>query len=114
MAKLRLGMIGTGVAAQRLYLPAFQRLGRKLELVACTNRTRKKAEAYATLAGIPKVVDSAAELLGLPEVDAVLISLPIDAQPEMVLAALKAGKPVLSEKPIAPSLAAGRKLVKAA
>ena len=45
MAKLRLGMIGTGVAANRLYLPAFQRLGRKLELVACTNRTRKKAEA---------------------------------------------------------------------
>lgn len=114
MAKLRLGMIGTGVAANRLYLPAFQRLGRKLELVACTNRTIAKAEAYARLAGIPRVTDTPAELLALPEVDAVLISLPIDAQPELVLAALKAGKPVLSEKPVAPSLAAGRKLVKAA
>src|SRR5688572_27282868 len=28
MAKVRLGMIGTGVAARRLYLPAFQRLGK--------------------------------------------------------------------------------------
>src|SRR6187401_1420447 len=50
MAKLRLGMIGTGVAARRLYLPAFERLGRRLEIVACTNRTRSKAEQYAKLA----------------------------------------------------------------
>ena len=107
-------MIGTGVAARRLYLPALQRLEKKLELVACTNRTRKKAEHYAKLAGIPKVVGSAAELLALPEVDAVLISLPIDAQPALVLQALAAGKPVLSEKPVAPSLAAGRKLLEAA
>ena len=114
MAKLRLGLIGTGVAARRLYLPAFQRLGRKLQLVACTNRTRRKAEQYAKLAGIPTVVDTAEELLALPEVDAVLISLPIDAQPALVLQALAAGKPVLSEKPIAPSVAAGRKLIKAA
>jgi predicted dehydrogenase len=114
MARLRLGMIGTGEAAHRLYLPAFQRLGKKLEIVACTNRTRKKAEAYAKLAGIPKVVSSAAELLALPEVDAVLISLPIDAQPALVLQALAAGKPVLSEKPVAPSVAAGRRLLKSA
>ena len=107
-------MIGTGVAARRLYLPALQRLEKKLELVACTHRTRKKAEHYAKLAGIPKVVGSAAELLALPEVDAVLISLPIDAQPALVLQALAAGKPVLSEKPVAPSLAAGRKLLEAA
>ena len=52
MAKLRLGMIGTGVAARRLYLPALQRLGKKIEVVACTNRTRRKAEDYARLAGI--------------------------------------------------------------
>jgi predicted dehydrogenase len=112
-AKLRLGMIGTGVAARQLYLPAFAALGKKLEVVACVNRTRKKAEAYARLAGIPTVVDTAEELLQLPEVDAVLISLPIDVQPEYVKKALAAGKPVLSEKPMAPSVAEGRKLVKA-
>jgi predicted dehydrogenase len=113
-AKLRLGMIGTGVAARLLYLPAFTALGKKLEIVACVNRTRKKAEAYARLAGIPRVVDTAEELIQLPEVDAVLISLPIDIQPEYVKKALAAGKPVLSEKPMAPSVAEGRKLVKAA
>ena len=111
MAKLRLGMIGTGVAAHRLYLPAFERLGKKLEIVACTNRTRRKAEQYARLAGIPKVVDTARELIALPEVEAVLISLPIALQPELVKLALASGKPVLSEKPVAASVAQGRKLI---
>jgi predicted dehydrogenase len=111
-AKLKLGMIGTGVAARRLYLPAFQQLGKRLEVVACTNRTRAKAEAYAREAGIPKVVGSAEELIALPEVEAVLISLPIDVQPMVVALCLAAGKPVLSEKPVAPSVAAGKRLIK--
>jgi predicted dehydrogenase len=110
-AKLRLGLIGTGVAAQKLYLPAFRKLNEKLELCACTNRTRAKAEAYARSAGIPRVYDTADELIASPEVDAVLISLPIDAQPELVKQALAAGKPVLSEKPMAPSVKEGKKLV---
>jgi predicted dehydrogenase len=109
--KLRLGLIGTGVAAHRLYLPAWPKLRSKLELVACTNRSRMKAEEYAALAGIPRVVDSVDELLRLEDVDAVLVSLPIDAQPAVVLAALGAGKAVLSEKPVAPSVAAGKKLL---
>jgi predicted dehydrogenase len=66
------------------------------------------------MAGIPRVFDTADEHIASPDVEAVLISLPIDAQPALVLQALAAGKPVLSEKPIAPSVAAGRKLIKAA
>lgn len=112
--KLRLGLVGTGVAARDLYLPAFHQLERRIELVACANRRRSKAEAFARVAKIPKVVDTAEELVRLPEVDAVLLSLPIDAQPEYVLQALGAGKPVLSEKPVAPSVAAGKRLLKAA
>lgn len=113
MAKLRLGLIGTGVAARKLYLPAFQRLGDELEIVACANRTRKKAVQYARLAGIPRVVDTAEELMKLPEVEAVLISLPIDAQPALVERVLAIGKPVISEKPMAPSVAEGKRLLKA-
>jgi predicted dehydrogenase len=112
--KLQLGLLGTGVAARQLYLPAFQQLGKKLELVACANRRRARAEEYAKLAGIPKVVDTAEELLALPEVEAVLISLPIDLQPEYVLKALAAGKAVISEKPVAASVKQGTRLLKAA
>lgn len=113
---LRIGLLGTGVAANQLYLGGFQRLQADgtLALVACANRRREKAEKYAKLAKIPKVVASAEELIALPEVEALVISLPIDLQPRYVLAALKAGKPVLSEKPIGPSVAEGKKLLKAA
>ncbi|HTQ04885.1 MAG TPA: Gfo/Idh/MocA family oxidoreductase [Polyangiaceae bacterium] len=114
MPALRLGLLGTGVAAEKLYLPAFEELRGKVDVVACANRTRKKAERYARIARIPKVVDGADELFALPEVDAVMVSLPIDAQPEYVLRALAAGKPVLSEKPVGPSVAAAKRLIKAA
>ena len=112
---LRIGLLGTGVAAHDLYLPAFKKLEADgtFEIVACANRRRAKAEKYAKLAGIPLVVDGAEELFALPEVEAVVISLPIELQPEYVLAALKAGKAVLSEKPIAPTVAAGKKLLSA-
>ncbi len=111
---LRLGLLGTGVAARQLYLPAFRALTRRVEVVACASRRRKSAEAYARLAGIPKVVDDADELFALPEVDAVFISLPIDTQPEYVARALARGKAVLSEKPVGPSVATGRRLLKTA
>jgi predicted dehydrogenase len=112
--KLRLGLIGTGVAARQLYLPAFQRLTSKLSLVACANRRRARAEDYAKLANIPTVVDTAEELLALPDVEAVMVSLPIELQPEYVLKALRAGKPVISEKPVAGSVKQGKQLLKSA
>lgn len=113
-SQLRLGLIGTGVAARELYLPAFRDLERRLQVVACTNRTPEKARAYARLAGIPRVFGTADELLASPDVEAVFVSLPIDAQPEMVKKALAAGKPVISEKPVAPSVREGKKLLAAA
>ncbi|HTB35073.1 MAG TPA: Gfo/Idh/MocA family oxidoreductase [bacterium] len=114
MKPLRLGLIGTGIAAERLYLPRLQKLRGHLRLEACANRTRSKAVAFAKLAKVPLVFDTAEALLACPDLDAVLISLPIELQPAMVLKALRAGKHVLSEKPVAGSLAQGRALLKQA
>ncbi len=114
MRPLRLALLGTGLAARKLYWPALAGLGRSIQLVAVCNRSKAKAQAFARDTNTALVVDTAEELFALPGVDAVLISLPIDQQPRYVLKALKAGKHVLSEKPIAPSLAAGRALLKAA
>jgi len=114
MRPLRLGILGTGIAANKLYLPQLKKLGREIEVVACANRTRTKAVAFAKAAGVPLVLDSGEDLLAQPQVEAVVISLPIELQPAWVLRALKAGKHVLSEKPVAPDLASGRALLKAA
>lgn len=102
------------MAARELYAPALTELRGKVEVVACANRTRRKAESFARELGIETVVDDAEQLFQLSEVDAVLLSLPIESQPAYVMKALRSGKPVLSEKPIAPSVSAGRKLVRAA
>lgn len=111
---IRLGIVGTGVAARRLYLPAFENPKSRVELVACCNRDRKKAQSYAKLARIPKVTNTPEELIALPEVEGVLLSLPIEVMPRYVLHCLEEGKPVLSEKPVAPSLRAGKELLRAA
>jgi predicted dehydrogenase len=55
MRKLRLGIIGTGIAANDLYFPHFAKLRSRIDFVACANRRRSKAAAFAKRAGIPRV-----------------------------------------------------------
>ena len=47
MKKIRLGIIGTGMAWERLHYPAILELGDKYEIVALCNRTLKDAENFA-------------------------------------------------------------------
>jgi len=47
MKKIRLGVIGTGLAWERLHYPAIQELGDKYEIVSLANRTKKDAENFA-------------------------------------------------------------------
>lgn len=55
--------------------------------------------------------DGLSQLLKRDDIHAVIIALPIPKQPEIVELALKAGKHVLSEKPIAPDVAGAKKLI---
>ncbi|GAE87097.1 glucose-fructose oxidoreductase [Acetivibrio straminisolvens JCM 21531] len=47
MKKIRLAVIGTGLAWERLHYPAIKELGDKYEIVALCNRTREDAEEFA-------------------------------------------------------------------
>lgn len=80
--------------------------------------------AAATVAGIPgvRVADDRLELIKDPDIDALIVASSDDTHEDYVLACLAAGKPVLCEKPLAPTakgayrlveaeLAAGRRLV---
>jgi predicted dehydrogenase len=114
MKKIKLGLIGTGIAANDLYLPHFAKLRARFDFAACCNRRKAKAQAFAKKAGIPRVYDNYQEMLAEPDIDAVMISLPIALNAKVVLAALKAGKHVLCEKPIARDSREGAFLAKAA
>lgn len=112
--RLRIGLLGTGVAAWQLYKPAFAVTGEHLELVACANRTRSKAVKFAKAAGFARVEPAPEALFAAPDIDAVFISLPIEIQPNFVLEALRAGKAVLSEKPVAASVSQAKALISSA
>jgi predicted dehydrogenase len=112
MRKLRLGIIGTGIAANDLYFPWLEKLRSRIEIVAVANRRRSKAVLFAKRARVERVHESGEALLRDPGVEAVLLSLPIHLNARWVMKALRARKHVICEKPIAASVEEGRRLVR--
>ncbi len=98
--KVRWGILGTANIARWATIPGMK-LAKNAELVAIAGRSAEKAQRYAETFGIPKAYGSYDELLSDPEVEAVYIPLPNDIHIKWVTAALRAGKHVLCEKPLA-------------
>ncbi len=102
--RVRWGVLGAARIAREWVAPAIHMSDRG-ELVAVASRTPGKAAALAAPYGAVRLHDDYDVLLADPGVDAVYIPLPNDAHVAWTAKALRAGKHVLCEKPIA--LAAG-------
>ena len=111
MNPIKLGIIGCGIAARKLHYPALQKLKNKFEVIMVCNHTEPKAKSFAEMLGGVKYVLDYHELLANPEIEAVLIILPIHLNYRVTLDSLKAGKHVLLEKPIASNLEEARKML---
>lgn len=100
---IRLGIIGTGLAVEKLHWPALKRLSDRFQVTAFANHTKPKADHFAEYSQTPIDAYSADyhDLLARDDVDAVLISLPIDLLLTVTADALAAGKHVICEKPLA-------------
>lgn len=99
MEPLRIGVLGASrIAAAAIVAPA-RELGHRLVAVAA--RDRGRAEEFARTHGVERVVDSYAELVADPEVEAVYNPLANGLHAPWNLAAIAAGKHVLTEKPFA-------------
>ncbi len=84
------------------------------ELVAICDLDRARAERLAdSLGGVPVVTDLA-EILADPGLDAVAIATPARTHHAVVLSALRAGKHVVVEKPLADSRERGLEMVREA
>jgi predicted dehydrogenase len=115
MKKLRIGIIGCGAIAMEKHLPALAQIP-EVEIVAFTNTTRQKAEAAAAQFGTPNAIvySTVDELLADPNLDGVHICTRNDTHAKFSIQALKAGKHVMCEKPMANSIEDARKMVEAA
>jgi len=97
-APLRIGILGAArIADDGIVAPA-RALGH--ELVAVAARDRDRAAAFAAARGIARVHDSYAGLIADPDVDLVYNALVNSLHAEWNIAAPRAGKHVLSEKPL--------------
>lgn len=111
-APVRLALIGAGVFARDAYVPSLLRHPDTFRIAAIYSRNLANAQALAQQIPYPVAVsDDLPTLLAQPEIEAVAVLLPIPAMPDVIRQALAAGKHVLSEKPIAPTLAEGQSLL---
>lgn len=100
---MRFAMLGAGFWA-RYQLAAWRELG-DATCVAICNRTRSKGEELAREFGIPAVYEDPALLLEREELDFADIVTHPSTLAEMVRQVAARGLPVISQKPMAPSLA---------
>lgn len=99
MAALRIGILGAArIAVEGIVEPAGT-LGH--DLVAVAARDRNRAETFAAEHGVRRVHDTYADVLDDPDVDVVYNALVNSLHAQWNIAALRAGKHVLSEKPLA-------------
>ena len=111
MKKIKLGIIGCGIAAQGLHWPVLQELKDKFEITAICNHTEKKAQDFSKmLGGVPYVLDYH-HLLQRADVEAVDIVLPIQLNYQVTKDALEAGKHVIVEKPLAANLSEAKMML---
>jgi predicted dehydrogenase len=98
--KIQWGILGTATIAVEQVIPAIQH-SKYGEVLALASRNLERARASANKFHIPKYYGDYGELLADKQVQAVYIPLPNHLHVEWAIKALKAGKHVLVEKPIA-------------
>jgi len=97
---IRVGLIGYGYAGRTFHTPLI-RATPGLELVAVSSSRPERVTA--DLPGIA-VLPSPGDLLATPSIDLVVIAAPPDVHAPLAAGALRAGKHVVVDKPIAPTL----------
>ena len=100
MRKIKWGVLGTAYIFERDTAKGME-LAENCELVAIAGRSLEKANAFKEKYGFQRAYGSYMELLEDPEIEAVYNPLPNTLHCEWTIEALKRGKHVLCEKPLA-------------
>ncbi|MEH7480975.1 Gfo/Idh/MocA family oxidoreductase [Neobacillus drentensis] len=112
MSKLKVGVIGCGSIAKFRHLPEYK-LNKTVEIVAVCDLVAERAEKMAEEYGAKAFTDYK-EVLKLDDIDAISVCLPNYLHAPVSIDALKAGKHVLCEKPMATSKEEAEAMIEAA
>ncbi len=93
---VRIGVVGAGANTRLRHIPGFQEID-GVEVVAVANRTEESGQRAADEFGIPKVYEHWTDLVDDLDIDAVCIGTWPYMHKTITLAALEAGKHVLTE-----------------
>lgn len=97
---VRIGLIGCGIIVNQYYLPSLKKLKEegKVELTACCDLNREKAEAAASI-GFEKVYTDAEEMLQKEKLDGVLLCVLPEHMTALAKKLAPFGIPMMLEKP---------------
>ncbi|KAL4443839.1 hypothetical protein ABPG75_011576 [Micractinium tetrahymenae] len=119
-APARVAVLGAGGFVRDAWVPALKEAAAGGALVVAAVWSRSSESCWSVLPELQAISPGCAPfhgdgglqaLMGSPEIDAVLVVLPRQAQGAVIQAALRAGKHVLSEKPAAPTLQQAEQLL---
>ena len=119
MAKsIRIGLIGCGFMG-RTHSNAYRKVGNFFDLEyqpvlqAVCARNESNANTFAKKWGYASMESDWRKLIARPDIDLIDICTPNNSHAEIAIAAAKAGKMILCEKPLSMNTAGGLKMVKA-
>lgn len=101
--QIGVGVIGLGFVGSGAHLPAFRKM-KQAELVAIADVNEKALNKQAKKHGVPSAHTDYRRMLEDPKVQAVAVSVPTQHHAAIAIDALEAGKHVLCEMPLAPTL----------
>lgn len=112
--KLKIGLIGAGGIAQGAHMKGYASVPDECEMVLVCDVNPETAKSAAEKFSISKTTTDYREVINDPEIDAVSITTPNAFHMQPTIEALRAGKHVLCEKPLAMNAAEAKAMCRTA
>jgi predicted dehydrogenase len=112
--KIKVGIIGCGVIARGVHGPDYKKLGDQVEITAACDIVKEKLDSFCDAFDVKKRYSTIAEMLEDDEIQAVDVCLHNNMHAPVAVEAMRKGKDVYGEKPMAGSYTDALSMVEAA